>query len=182
MITSADQDLADGCLVLEVAFEAESGIALGEELFVHGTVRLVADEAAFARGFVLVNERPALLRVATVTGFVIAHERRPAGDDRVAFVRVMAITAGHFVVQHGMRVGQVEFPALVEMTIEADLGRAIRIDDGVARTAGLVVDAARTMAGFTPHVHGVGTAHFEFGVGRSRKIARNVFVTFRAAL
>ena len=68
MIASADENLADSRLVLKVALEAESGVALGEEFLVHRTVRLVADKAAFARCLVLVNKRPALLRVATVTG------------------------------------------------------------------------------------------------------------------
>ena len=182
MIAAADENLADGRLVLKVALEAKSGITLGEEFFVHGAVRLVADEAAFARGFVLVNERPALLRVATVAGLVVAHERRAACDDRVALVRVVAITAGHLVVQHGMRVRQVELTSFVEMAIEADLGRPVWIDDGVASAAGLVVDAARAMTGFAAHVHGVWTAHFEFGVSCRRKIARDVFVAFGAGL
>lgn len=182
MITSADQDLADGCLVLEVAFEAESGIALGEELFVHGTVRLVADEAAFARGFVLVNERPPLLRVAAVTGFVVAHERSAAGDDRMALVRVMAIAAGHFAFDDGVGVRQIELAALVEVAVETGLGRFVRIDDGIACAAGLVVDTAGAMTGFTPHVHGVPARDLQFRVSRRRKIAADVFVAFGAAL
>ena len=182
MIAPADENLADGRLVLKVALEAEGGVALAEEFFVHRAVRFVADEAAFARCFVLVNERPALLRVATVTGLIVTHEGRAACDNRMALVRVMAIAAGHFVVQHGMRVGQVELASLVEVAIEADFGGTIRIDDGMARAAGLVVDAAGAVTGFAAHVHRVWTAHLEFGVSRSRKIARDVFVTFRARL
>ena len=130
MIASADENLADGRLVLKVALEAEGGIALSKEFLVHRTMRLVTNEAAFAGGLVLVNERPSLLRMA----------------------------------------------------IETDLGRPVRIDDGVASTASLVVDASGAVTGFAAHVHRVWTAHFEFGVGRRRKIARDIFMTFRARL
>ena len=182
MIASADENLADGRLVLKVALEAEGGIALSKEFLVHRTMRLVTNEAAFAGGLVLVNERPSLLRMATEAGLVVAHERGAACDNRVALVRIMAITAGHLVVQHGMCVRQVELAALVEMAIETDLGRPVRIDDGVASTASLVVDASGAVTGFAAHVHRVWTAHFEFGVGRRRKIARDIFMTFRARL
>jgi len=98
VIASADENLADGRLMLKVALEAESGIPLGEKFLVNRAVGLVADKAAFARCLVLVNKRPALLRVATVTGLVIAHERSATCDNRVALVRVVAITARHLVV------------------------------------------------------------------------------------
>ena len=182
MIAPADENLTDGRLVLKVALQAESCIALSKEFLVHRAVGLVADEAAFARCFVLVNERPTLLRVATVTGLVVAHERSAASDNCVALVRVVAITAGHLVVQHRMRMGQVELASFVEMAIEADLGRPVRVDDRVARATRLIVNAAGTMTGFTTHVRRVWTAHLEFGVSRRRKIARDVFVAFGAGL
>ena len=180
MIASADENLADGRLVLKVALGAEGGIALSKEFLVHRTMRLVTNEAAFAGGLVLVNERPSLLRMATEAGLVVAHERSAACDNRVALVRIMAITAGHLVVQHGMCVRQVELAALVEMAIETGLGRFVRIDDGVARAAGLVVDTAGAVTSFTTHVHCVFAGDFQFGVRGRGKIAANVFVAFGA--
>jgi len=179
VIAAADENLADGRLVLKVALEAKSGITLGEEFFVHGAVRLVADEAAFARCFVLVNERPTLLRMAAEAGFVVAHKRSAACDNRMALVRVVAITTRHLVVQHGMCVRQIELATLVEVAIKADLRRPVRINDGVAGAAGLIVDTAGAVTAFTTHVHCVLAWDLQLRVSRSRKIPADVLVAFR---
>ena len=64
MIHSTDQD-CPALGLLEVALEAEGGVALGEQLGVDATVRGVATGAAFAHGFVLKNINP-LLRCMTL--------------------------------------------------------------------------------------------------------------------
>ena len=86
VIASADKDLADGRLMLEVALQAKRCIALGEKFFVNRAVRAMARDTTLARRLMLVNIRSALLCVAPVTGFVVTHERGAASDDRVALV------------------------------------------------------------------------------------------------
>ena len=45
-----------------------------------------------------------------------------------------------------MMVRQVELPALVQMALETGLRRFARVDDGVARAARFIVNAAGTVA------------------------------------
>ena len=61
VIHFADEKLAGlirGALHLNVALEAEIIVALGEKLAIDRTVWIMAGGAAFAHGFVLVNEGP----------------------------------------------------------------------------------------------------------------------------
>ena len=74
MIPAADKDLPDRRLLLEMALQTERGIAFREQLLVHRAMRFVTDQAAFARGFVLINVRPPLNRMAVEARFVIAHQ------------------------------------------------------------------------------------------------------------
>jgi len=67
-------------------------LVLNEHALIRGTVRRVADHAAFDLGFVLVDERPLLFRVALVADLVA----RSVGAQllgAVGAVRVMAIVA-----------------------------------------------------------------------------------------
>ena len=52
----ADDDVAGSDLHLRMAFQTEVVVAFGEERAIDGTVRLMANGAAFAEGFVFVNE------------------------------------------------------------------------------------------------------------------------------
>ena len=68
------------------------------------------------------------------------------------------------------------------MAIEADLGRPVRIDDGMARATGLIVDTAGAVTGFTTHGHCVLATHLQLRVSRRWKIPANVLVAFGAGL
>ena len=64
------------------------------------------------------------------------------------------------------------------MAGEAHLGISFGVDDGVAGTTGLIVDAAGPMAAFAAYVHGIGAMSHEARVSGAGK----VFVHIRMAL
>jgi hypothetical protein len=181
VILPADKNLSRD-LLLEMAFQAEGRIALREHALIHGTMWLVTDEATFARRFVFVNVGPALDSVTLKTGLILSHERSAAGDDRVALMGIMTISAVHFAFEDGMMVRQIELAPLVQMAVEAGFRGFPRIDYRGTRSPRLVMDAARAMARFTAHVEGVGAGRSEFGVRRSGEVTRNILVALSAAL
>lgn len=152
MVAAANDDHARGCLLLEMALETEVLVALHEHPCVHAAVRVVAGGAAFMHGLVFKDERSALSGVAARAGLVLRGELRATALDRVALVRVVAIGTTDFALRHGVMMRQAELTALVEMALEARLGRLAWIDDGVARPATLRVKAAGAVAGFAAHV------------------------------
>ena len=109
-------------LLLEVALQAEVGVALGEHLLIGGTVRVVAACATFADGIVFEYERASLCGMAFGAGVVGACERcSPALVGR-ALVRVMAVGAGHLAVEHLVGEGHAELGLGVEVALEAGVG------------------------------------------------------------
>ena len=113
MFLAANKNPPTCRLLLEMAFEAEGRVSLGEHPLVHRSVRRMAADAAFADRFVFENERAALGRVTLETGVVLAQQHgaaafhalrkiRAAAFDRVALVRVVAIGAAHFAFEHRM--------------------------------------------------------------------------------
>ena len=81
MGTSADGEparLGVETLILEVALQAESGIAFREHLLIGGAVRAVADHAPFTSGLVLEHKGTALLGVAFHAGFIGTLQRSSA--------------------------------------------------------------------------------------------------------
>lgn len=90
----------------------------------------------------------------------------------------MAIAAAHFSIANGMGMGQLEPAFHFKVAGEAHLGISVRIDDRVTRTAGLIVQAAGTMAAFASDVLGVGTVRHQPRV----RGAGEVFVHFPVAL
>ena len=69
VVATADEDDAGRGLLLEVALQAEVGVAALEHLGVHGAVRVVAGDAALAGRLVLEHIRAALLDVALQAGW-----------------------------------------------------------------------------------------------------------------
>ena len=65
---------------------------------------------------------------------------------------------------------------------EAHLRRPIRIDDGVARAAGLCVQASRAVAAFATDVLRVRPVRHKSGVAGGGKVFIDLCMTFRAAL
>lgn len=74
MIPATDKDLPDRRLLLEMALQTQRGVAFREQLLVHRAVRFVTDQAPLTRGFVFINVRAALNRVAAEARFVVAHQ------------------------------------------------------------------------------------------------------------
>ena len=77
-------------------------------------------------------------------------------------------------------VRQVELPALVQVTLEAGFRRFARIDNGVMRAAGLIVNASGAVARLAPDVFGVVARRLQSRVCGGFEIAGNVFMALRA--
>jgi len=119
MIAVANENLAVAGLLLEMAFETQRGVALGEHALVHRAMRRMATDAAFADRLVFEDERAALGGVTLETGFVVAqqhgapafHALRHIGAtafDGVAAMRIVAIGAAHFAFEDRMMMRQLE--------------------------------------------------------------------------
>ena len=143
---TADENGSRRSLLLEMALEAKIGVARDEHLRVHRAVRLVAGRAAFARGFVLEDERSALHRMALETRFVFGGNGSAASNDGRPAVRVVAVNAGDFARFERVVIGEVELPSLVQMTFEADAGKPGGVHDVLSPAPGFAVNAARTVA------------------------------------
>ena len=142
----------------------------------------VAGGAAFPQGLVFEHKRPELCRVTLTAGLVLRKQRSPSGLHRRALVGVVAVPATHLAFEHRMMVRQVELPALVQMALEAGFGRFARVDDGVARAARLIVNAAGTVARLAPDVLGVVARRLESRVGGGLEIPDDLIVALGAGL
>ncbi|MEN9975630.1 MAG: hypothetical protein RLZZ282_1636 [Verrucomicrobiota bacterium] len=165
---------------LEVALEAERRIALSEHFLVHGAVWAVTGGATVAGCLVFEHKRSALLGVTIEAGFILARDRHAAALVSRAFVRVMAVTAGHLAGEHGVAVGQHELGFFVEVALEAGFRGFFGIDDGASAAAGFFVFAARAVAGFAAHIDGVSALRLEFGMVGGAEIAADFFVAIGA--
>ena len=91
MITTTDEHFSSGGLLLEMALEAQAGVARQQHLFIHGAVSTVTRRATFAHSFMLEHERPRLSGVAFPARLRFSGQRCSAADDRIAFVRIVAV-------------------------------------------------------------------------------------------
>jgi hypothetical protein len=126
----------------------------------------MAAHATLTQRLVLEHKRTSLRSVTLETGFVLAQQAhaatlerlwkvRTAPFDRVSFVRVMAIGATDFALEHRMVMRQFEFRAHLHMALEASGRRFLRINDRAALTAALNVQTPRSMTRLATHVLGV---------------------------
>ena len=143
-------------------------------------MRIVAGGAPFPDGLVLEDERSALRDMTLRAGIALTCEIKCTADDRLSFVRIMAIAATHFAMRHRMSMRQVKPPFHLQVALEADLGRAIGIDDRVPRAAAFIMQAAGPVTGLTPNIIRVYAVRFQTRVCGSSKILRDVRMTFRA--
>src|SRR5215470_13852572 len=110
----------------------------------------MADHAPLTHRFMLIDKWPALLCVTLEAGFVSSHESKatrselllnvclgPLGRDPL--VRLMAIAAAHFALEHRMVMRQLKRCANVQMTLETSVRRFSRIDNRALSAAGLNV-------------------------------------------
>ena len=179
MIPSANENSSRRGLLLEVALQAKRCVALQQHFLVHRTVDSVAGGAAFANGFVLEHKR-SMLRGVALGAIVTLRSHGCERGRRVSFVRVMAIGAGHFAFDDRMAMRQIEFPTLVEMALKTYIRRFTGIDNGVVFAAGLIMDAARSMARFTTHLSSGSDWSHQPRMRRRGKIFCNILVTFLA--
>lgn len=181
VIPGADEDPATDELLLEMALQAGGLIAIDQHLGVDRPVRLMTRRATLADGLVLEHKRAALRGVTFPAGVDLRDLRRPAADHSRALVRIVTVRAAHFALDHRMVGRQGEGGPFVEMALEAGFRRFPRVDDGAGGTTGFLVDAARTVAGFTPDVHGVRPGSLHSGVVGGREILHDLGMAFSAA-
>jgi len=137
---------------LGVATETEVGIGFGEQLGVHGTVRLMARGAAFAQGGVFIDKWTGLFPVALGAGFVQPrHGESAGGFQNVEAVGIVALHAIHFALQHGVMPGKMEFGPHLEMAFQTGLWVFAGVEDEFLRPAPAALGdmfAAGTVARF----------------------------------
>ena len=178
VIASADKDAARLRLLLEVAFQTKIRVPLRQHLVVDRAMRIVAGGAALANRFMFENKRPALRSVTLRARVRIGRHGEWSPRCGLASVRIMAIAAAHFPVANRMSMLQLKTTFHFEMAGEANFRITVRVDDGVARAAGLIVQAAGAMAAFASDVFRVGAVRHHPRMGG----AREMFVHFRVAL
>lgn len=165
VIDCAYEQLAGGGLLLVMALKAERLVARDQHLVINGAVRIVAANAAFADRLMGEDERATHGLMAPEAGLIRRLQIcRSAPHDRVAAMRLVAVRAGDFSGQNGMRVGQREFSALVQVALEASLGRVVGIDDRVRRPVGINVCASRAVTRLAADVEVVATLRDQFGM------------------
>lgn len=105
MVDLADEEGAGSGLHLRMAFHAEVGIMLHEELGVNGAVRIMTYSAAFAHGSVLKDEFAGLILMALRAGFIHTGETKTAGGfGHIMPVGIMALDATQAAFRYRMMV------------------------------------------------------------------------------
>lgn len=158
MIRVADVNVAGGnirALDLRVTAQAQVGVVSHEHFLVDGTVRTMANRAAFVQGFVFKNKGPGLGLMTLGAALVLPRHRQPARRfEDVAAVRIVAVHAIHVAFDDRVMVRQVEFRLHIEMALKTGLRFFAGVDDELRRAAGTDVFAAGAMAGFAPALAG----------------------------
>jgi hypothetical protein len=172
-----------GTLNLQVALEAKIVVALDEELAIDRAVRAMASGAAFAEGFVFVNEGAALFAMALRALFVEAgHGEAAGGLHRVVAVRVVALHTIHVAFDDRMMLRKIEFGMDVDVALETGARIFAGVDDETTATAADAdVFAGRAMAGFAAaDAREFYVVLVETAVRAEGECLRDVGVTFHA--
>ena len=123
---------------LRVALEAKVVVPLQEHLVGDRTMRVMADRAAFAQRFMLVNDRSRLFAMALRARLVEPRQSRlrPHAErspmrclEDVRPVWIVALHASPPLLEHGMMVRKTELRVHLHMTLEAGRRLPARIDD-----------------------------------------------------
>lgn len=110
-------------LRLGVTLKAKIGVSLDQHLRIDGTMRIVANGAAFAHCRVLEDDWPGLLPVTLGAALVQACHRQPTRwFHNVHPVRIVALDAIHFALNDGMMLWEMEFRPGFRMTLETSFG------------------------------------------------------------
>ena len=170
VIPSANKNAARLGLLLEMAFQTKVSIPLREHFVIDRAMRIVAGGATFTNRFVFENERAPLRCVALRTGIRIGRQGERSAGSRLPFVRIMTIAAAHPSIANRMSVRQLKSALHFEMAGKADLGIPVRINDRVARPAGLIVQASGAMTAFATNIFCIGTVRHEARVRGGREV------------
>jgi hypothetical protein len=166
-----------------MAAQAEIIVALDKHLFINRTVRLMADDTAFAHGRVLEDKRTGLLLMALRASPVFAGERDFArGFHYIHAVWVVALDAVHPALDDRVMLREVELGLGFKMALEAGSGIAARIDYKLIVTApGGDMQAAGAMTGLaTLLARESSLVEMQARVGTLGECAGNVRVTIGA--
>lgn len=146
----SDKYFSCGTGRLSVAFQAQIGIALHQQLAIGRAVGVMTRGAAFAHRFMLKNKRTCLLAMTTGASLILPrHRETRAGFENVRTMRIVALDAIHFVLRHGMMLRQAEGRLDIQVTIETGGGILSGIGNKFsAATARLDVQAAWTVTRF----------------------------------
>ena len=147
----------------------------------------MAAHATLSERFVLENKRSALRSVTLEAGFVLAEQGgsaalerlgkiRSAAFDRVPFVRIMAIGATDFPLEHRMMMRQIEFRLHLQVALETSRRRLARINDGPRRATAFHVQTSRPVTRFAANVLRIGAFRFQARVRRRRETFRDRFM------
>jgi hypothetical protein len=117
-------------LHLRVTAQAQVWIWLDQHLAIDRTVRLMTGRASFAHGLVFKDKPPRLLAMAGGALLVQPrHGKTTRGLHNVGPMRIVALNAMHLPFEHWMMLRQAELGVDIEVTGEARLRFAPRIDD-----------------------------------------------------
>ncbi len=145
-------------------------------------MNLMAGGASFARGLMLEDKRASLSGMALRASFILRSQGSSAPLHGRSFVRIVAVGTTHFSFQNRMMRREIELASFINMALEACLGRFTRIDDRVMSSTRFMVNAARSMAGFTTQVDGVFAFGFEKRMRRGLEVLGDVLVALRAVI
>jgi hypothetical protein len=181
MVAPANQQLAGGRLLLEMAFQAEHLIPSGKHALVYRAMWFMARVAALAKRLMLEHKRAPLTRVTLETGLILPHDTGAPTLDCRSLVWIVAVGATNLAFGYGVMVWQAEFALDVLMALEAGRWRFPGIDDRVRGPAGADVDAAWAMAGFATDVFRMRSLCHHPGMVGCLEIASDRFMALRAA-
>ena len=148
-------------------------------------MRVVANIASLAQGFMLENKRPGLLTVALGARFVASrHGQSTGGFEDVRAVRIMALNTIHVALGHRVMLRHPKLGLDGDVTIKTGSGTFAGVNDELASSsASFNVLAAGAVTGFAPAL----ACHsdpfdMQSAVGAGREDACDVRVTIRAGL
>src|SRR6185369_11052298 len=107
MVRTTDKNLPTVDL-LEVAFQAQVGVADRQHFGVHRAVRSMTNGAPLSGGLVLEHVWPALFGMTLDAAFVLRNQSGTPAAIRRALMRRMTVAAAHLAFRHRMVARQVE--------------------------------------------------------------------------
>lgn len=145
-----NDELPGGELHLGVTAQTQVIVGLHEHLAVDRSMRLMANRAPLAQGFMVVNKTARLFAMARCAGLILASHGQATGRFHdVLSMRIVALNTIHPAFDHGMMLRKMKFGFNLDVTPKARSRIAPRIhDEPPASAAHGYMFAARPVAGF----------------------------------